>query len=242
MRTLYGFHQSPWTERALWALDHHALVYRYHEHIPLLGEVLLRRKARTLTNKAVTVPLLIDGKQILRSSDEIARYADRMGSGTPLFVRHDNGDMDRYVTLADRMLCASRAWVLSRLLKNRAAQREALPSFLPGPMATLLAPTAMVGAFFLRVKHVVPRDVQGAIHRELIPALEEIRKALTGKVYLLGSFSFADMAVASALRAVRPEERAQIGPATRAIWTNERVAESFEDLLMWRDAIYAKHR
>ncbi|MCL2778597.1 MAG: glutathione S-transferase N-terminal domain-containing protein [Polyangiaceae bacterium] len=242
MRTLYGFLQSPWTERALWALDHHSLAYRYHEHIPLLGEVLLRKKAGTLTKKNVTVPLLIDGKQILRSSVEIARYADRMGSGTPLFVRNDNGSIDRYITLADRMLCAGRAWVLSHLLKNRAAQREALPSLLPGPIRTLLAPTAMAVAFFLRVKHAVPPDVQGQIDRELIPALEDVRKALTGKVYLLGSFSFADIAIASALASVRPTDRAPIGPATRAIWTNERVAESFEDLLMWRDAIYAKHR
>ena len=46
MRTLYGLTQSAWTEKARWALEHHGIAYRYHEHVPVLGEVLLRLKAR----------------------------------------------------------------------------------------------------------------------------------------------------------------------------------------------------
>ena len=51
-RTLYGLSLSPWTERARWALDHHGVAYDYHEHVPMLGEVLLRMKARTRRARA----------------------------------------------------------------------------------------------------------------------------------------------------------------------------------------------
>ncbi|AKV04166.1 Glutathione S-transferase family protein [Labilithrix luteola] len=242
MRTLYGLRQSPWTERARWALDHHAVSYRYHEHVPGLGEVLLRKKAGSLRENRASVPLLVDGRDVLKTGAEIARHADRIGRGAPLFPRSSERDLMHYVELSDRISGVGRAYILPRLMRDRAAQRESLPSFLPGPAKRMLSPVAATAAWFLSSKYAVPRDVEQEIEKTLRPALEEVRRSLAGKSYLLGSFSFADVAIASSLRALRPEERAPIGPATRAMWTNEPVANAFEDLLMWRDALYAKHR
>ena len=67
---------APWCERARWALDHHGLLYREIEQVPLLAEVSLRVAARRLLRRA-TVPLLVDGPAALMGSDEIAGYAER---------------------------------------------------------------------------------------------------------------------------------------------------------------------
>jgi len=242
MRTLYGLAQSPWTEKARWSLDHHGVAYRYHEHVPVLGEVLLRRKAKPKKGEKASVPLLVDGKEVRTSSLAIARHAESIGKGDPLFPRGAEDDVTKWAELSDRIIGVGRVKVLAALKTNRAAQREALPDFIPGPLRFAFTPMATTASAFLAMKYDVPRDLAGAVGSTLCPALDEVRRGLGGKDYLLGRFTFADVAVASSLRSLRPEARAAIGPATREIWTNEAVAAEYEDLVMWRDAIYRKHR
>jgi glutathione S-transferase len=90
MLTLVGEYFSPWTEKARWALDHHRLEYRYREHVPLLGEALLRVRADRLTGR-VSVPLLITDTGPILDSFAIAQHADRIGRGARLSPpgRHD---------------------------------------------------------------------------------------------------------------------------------------------------------
>lgn len=244
MRTLYGLTQSPWTEKARWALDHHSIAYRYHEHVPVLGEVLLRIKARSRPKgTAPSVPLLVDGTEALCSSFAIARHAESIGRGDPLFPKEHADAIDRWAELSDRMIGAGRSRVLAKLRTNRDAQREALPSFIPGPLRSLMTPMATTAAWFLASKHDVPRDFDAEAEASLRPALDEIRAALGGgRPHLVDRFTFADVAIAAALQTLRPRKRAPIGPGTRAIWTNEALASRYEDLLTWRDAIYAKLR
>lgn len=239
MRTLYGLTQSPWTHRARWALDHHGITYRYHEHVPMLGEVLLRRKAKA---KKATVPLLADGDRAVMGSFEIARHAEANGRGASLFPRGRDAEIARWNDVAERMTNVGRAWVFKNLQTSREARAEALPSFMPDAIRGALAPTAGMAVSFLAKKYAVPTDVDAEVAQVMRPALEEVRAALAGKPYLLESFSYADITVACALQAVRPHDRAPIGPGTRAAWTNEALAAEFEDLLMWRDAIHRKHR
>lgn len=245
MGTLYGMSQSPWTEKARWALDHHDVAYAYHEHVPLAGEVLLRAKLRKHRGtKPTSVPLFAaaDGA-LYTSSLEIARHADRVGRGTALFPHGSADDVERWNELSDRMIGVGRVRVLARLRSDRELQREALPGFVPGFVRGALASSSSLASRFLAAKHGVPADVEGEVERTLRPALREVRRALAGGRYLVGgALSYADVAIAAALRAVRPESRAPIGPATRAAWSDESLAREFEDLLMWRDAIYAKHR
>ncbi|MBS2013186.1 MAG: glutathione S-transferase [Deltaproteobacteria bacterium] len=246
MRTLYGITVSPWTEKARWALDHHGLAYEFREHLPILGELSLRVKA----NKArdfkrgdkATVPLLVDGDAVLASSQAIARHADRVGGGDPLFPKEHAEEVERWVALSDRIIDAGRAKVLDGLLSNRRAQIEALPSFIPDFARGLFTPMASMAARFLASKHEAPKDVQAAARDTLRPGLLEVRKARGDRDYLLGRLTFADLAIASALRVVRPEATAPFGPGTREIWTNEELAAEFTDLLAWRDALYARHR
>src|SRR5262245_37961692 len=86
MRTLIAEYFSPWSEKARWALDHHGLAYKYREHLPLLGEPLLRLRARRLTGR-VSVPVLVTPEGVLADSFAIARHADELGRAPALFPR-----------------------------------------------------------------------------------------------------------------------------------------------------------
>lgn len=62
--------------------------------------------------------------------------------------------------------------------------------------------------------------------------------------YLLGSFSYADIAAATLLQGVQPvvDDCLPLDRATRAAWTQPALAREYADLLQWRDDIYRKHR
>ena len=249
MRTLYGLTQSAWTEKARWALDHHGIAYRYHEHVPVLGEVFLRLKARPRPpGTKASVPLLVDGDQVLRSSLAIARHADELDRGEPgakpLFPSGQESEVERWADLSDRMIGAARVRVLVGLRKSRAAQREALPTFIPAPLRSLMTPMAVIAAMFLLSKYDAPRDADADAEADnvLRPALDLVRKELGGRATLLQDFTFADVAIAASLQALVPRALAPLGPATRAVWQNVALAREYEDLLAWRDEVYAKHR
>ncbi len=239
MRTLYGLVQSPWTQRARWALEHHGVAFTYHEHVPMLGEVFLRRKAGV---RKATVPLLSDGNDAIMGSFEIAKHAERIGRSAPLFPQGKDADVERWNDVAERMTRVGRMWLIRNMLESREAQRESLPAFIPGFMRGALAPSSAMALRFLAKKHNIGSNVDDEVEHTLRPALEDIRKALHGKSYLLDVFTYADMAIAAALQVVRPHEKADLAPGTRQAWTNDVLAKEFDDLLDWRDTIVRKHR
>lgn len=239
-RTLFGLSQSPWTERARWALDHHGVLYSFHQHVPMLGELLLRRKARA---KKATVPLFVDGDEVVMDSLAIARYAERIGRGASLFPRDSEEEVTRWVGVADRMLQVGRAWLMRRILASRAAREESLPSFIPQRVRGPFAPTTLVAVKFLMRKYDVPADVDAEVERVLRPLSSLVREAIRNRPYVLSSsFSFIDVALASAMQVIQPRSEMPLGPAVREAWTNASLARDYGDLLEWRDAIYSKHR
>jgi len=243
-RTLFGLRVSPWTERARWALDHHRVAYTYHEHMPLIGELLLRRKART--SKA-SVPLLSDEDDVVMGSLAIAKHAERRLGGSPLFPQGKEDEIDRWADVAERVTAAGRDRLLFRMIASPKAQAESLPSFVPSGLRGALAPSAGMAIRFLARKYRSGDDL-GAIEARseetIRPLLEETREAIKDGGYVLTKdcFTFADIALASSLQVLRPRMEMTIGPATREAWTNEKLADEFEDLVAWRDTVYAKHR
>jgi glutathione S-transferase len=238
-RTLYGLRQSPWTERACWALDHHGVAYTYHEHLPMLGEVLLRRKAK---RKKASVPLLADGDTIVMGSFEIAKHAERIGRAGALFPSDTDAEMAHWVDVAERMTRVGRALLLRKAATDRAVQIELLPGFIPGVIRGALAPTAGMALRFIGKKHDVPEDADAEVEHVLRPLLKEVDDALRGRTYLFPTFSFADMAIASSLQVLRARPDSKVPAAVREAWGNPALAEDFPALLKWRDAIYEKHR
>jgi glutathione S-transferase len=89
------------------------------------------------------------------------------------------------------------------------------------------------------------------LERDVTPILRDLDERVGASTegnlrYLLGEFTFADVAMACALGAIRPTDRepfvAKLGPAAKAAWHREEVARAFPRVLAWRDRLYAAHR
>ena len=78
--------------------------------------------------------------------------------------------------------------------------------------------------------------------------LTTIRRGLDGKAsdgqYLLGSFSYADIAVAQVLFLVAPKNLGGFRLSADGLrgYTDVALSEEFKDVVQWRDDLYAKHR
>ena len=243
MRTLYGLTISLFTEKALFALDHHVIPYQFHEHVPLIGELFLRLKSKgRATGTKATVPLLVDGDESLTSSIAIAQYADRIGSGAKLFSAEHDEAIAHFAALSDQIIEMGRTRLVHGMRGNHEAQLENTPAWVPGPLRGAFAPSVALATSFIASKHKVTSD-SGEVIARARPALEEVRAALAKGPYLVGdSFSFADIAIASALGVVKPHANMPVGPATRVILTQETLVDELADLLSWRDEVYRQHR
>jgi len=236
---------SPWSEKARWALDHHGIAYAYSEYLPMLGELPLRIRAGKMRGK-ITVPILFDGDLVVDDSFAIARHAEALGekgkAGAPLFAPGDA--VAAWNATSDELLAAGRALVLRNIGADGEAQREALPSFVPDALRAASASMAVMATRFLAKKHGTrDADPEACIAR-MDATLAKLRKALGGRAYLCGAFSYADVAMAAAMQMVAPVDDAYIplGEATRRCWTVQPLATKYAELVAWRDALYAKHR
>ncbi|APR75354.1 Glutathione S-transferase family protein [Minicystis rosea] len=242
MRTFVAEHFAPWSEKARWALDHHRLTYAYREHVPLIGEPLLRIRARKLRGR-VSTPLLITPHEVLADSFAIARHADRIGSGATLFPQ--GADIEGWNARSEAALAAGRVLYLDRFAGDPAAKVEMLPPFLPEKARRAAMPMADVAIAFLRRKYGIDAASCAEAEATLVRELEGLRAALGGRPWVLREcFSYADVAMAVTLQFVAPVDARYIalGPATRASWSHPGLAERFADLVAWRDALYERHR
>lgn len=235
---------SPWSERAKWALDHHRLSYKNIEHAPFIGERRLRRLVGADRPRA-TVPVLLTGEQVLCDSWDIACYADREGAGTRLIPKEHEAAVRKWNDLADETMAAGRALVAAALLASPAAIDEGLPPQVPGWLRPLLRPIGTYGVKWFSRKYALHRMDAAAQRAKLRSTLEVLRAEMTPeRPYLLGSFSYADIVMATCLQGVLPvaDRYIELGPATRQVWTITELAAAFPEVLAWRDRLYAQHR
>ncbi len=240
MDQLVGLPYSPWTEKARWALDHHRVAYRFHEHVPLLGEPILRLRAPK--GKKPTVPLYIHRAGSIVDSIDIARYAESVGQGTPLFVAKYIDTIERWNRASESLLVVARGLVIRNLLADKDAQLEAIPRFLP--FRSMLTPVARSATRFIGSKYAASESPELDVERVVVPLLDAWKTELGGRATLFDAFSYADITMAAALHFVTPvsSEYVRLGPATRRTWTHSGLSKKYADLLSWRDALYAKYR
>lgn len=246
MPALIGEHFSPWSEKARWALDHHGVAYTYREHVPLLGEPLLRFRARRLTRR-VSVPLLVTRAGPIPDSFAIARHAEQVGSGERLFPAEHEEQIAAWNARSEVALAAARALYLDRVMADREAKIEMQPPWLPLAVRRVSVPLADVAIGFLRRKYAVEQANTGGAEASLLRELEALRAALAagGGPHLIDDrLSYADIAMAVTLQLVVPpaERFLALGPATRATCTASSIAARCPDLLAWRDALYERFR
>jgi glutathione S-transferase len=245
-RKLVSLKVSPWSERAKWALDHHGLAYEVVEHFPVVGERRLRQLVGP-TKLTATVPVLLDGDEVLSESWDIALYADRVGRGTKLIPRDLEADIKRWTGVADEAMQAGRALVLAAMLATPGALDEGGPRSVPRWLRPMLRPIARRVMHAFARKYGLRLDATGEQVAAFRVGLDELRKGVgsaAGAPFLLGSFSYADIAMATLLQGVAPvaDRFIRLGPGTRRAWTQEELASEYGDLVAWRDAIYEKQR
>lgn len=245
MLDLYGIAYSPWTAKARWALDHHKIPYRYREHLILFGMPELRWRLKKPFGD-ITVPVLVNGRSTVMDSFEIARHVDVTGSGAPLFPEGKLAEIREINRLSETALDCARAFTLFRISKDKEAQVEALPAFLPHRLRPWFRWMAPIGANYIVREFNVRRKTATGYEEDYREVLDTFRQKLSesGGAFLLGSFSYADIAAALALQGVDPVDHPTIpmGTATRRIWRHPQLAEQYQDLLAWRDRIFSDHR
>lgn len=238
---LWGLSYSPWTEQAKWALDHHGIAYRLRPYVPFVREAALRMQMKKFWGR-VTVPVLIDGNTVYPDSLDIIRLADKIGAGTPLLPAELAQQAESWKARADATLDAARGLVTRRVRASEAALIESAPRSVPG---WLKRPLAISGLWLFGRKYRLAAN--GADDESRIAeTLDALRGELarSGGKYVLGRFSLADVSMAAMLQIVKPVDAnyMKLSPGMREAWHTPILAEKYEDLLMWRDGIYAQHR
>jgi glutathione S-transferase len=240
---LYGMAYSPWTERARWALDYHRVAYRYHEHVPLLGEPLLRFRARHTGRAKVSVPLFIDASGSYGDSLDIIKHADQLAATHPLV--HDSAVTQRWAERLEPVLNTMRARMSVAILGDPAAAREAASGAVPDFLAGALRPVTARVARFLAGKYgysVSPEASDLDTPRRVFTSL---REELAGREHLIGdALTAVDILAATSLQGVTPvsDKYIALKPATRRAWHSEPLAHEFADLIAWRDRLYDRYR
>jgi len=229
---LVGESFSPWTKKARWALEFCGIAYNYQEYTPTLSEPALRWKLKQWSG-TVSVPVLFVKQQVFRGSWEIAQYANDTTGSNRL------GEMEAispWNDLSESALAEGRTQVVRCILESKEALKESLPSFVPKPMRSTMSFVARDAVQRLDRKY-ADLERPGATHQALLRTREGLVKS--GSDYLLGEFSYADIALAVVLEVVAPIAKVEppLGPATERCWNNANLANEFEDLLRWRDRL-----
>ncbi|MBX7079044.1 MAG: glutathione S-transferase N-terminal domain-containing protein [Nannocystaceae bacterium] len=244
---LWSLPYSPWSEKAKWALDHCGVRYAKQRYEPLLGEPAMRWRTRRWRGR-VSVPVMRCDDGWLTDSFDIACWAAAQTPAAGLVppallerVREANAR-------SERGLAAGRARSLMRLLDHRAGLRDMVPPATRGPLGPLAVPIAAFGV--RRTLRKYQQTVAGDAEQTLVEVLDGLRAELHARggaegelVYLLGSFSYADIAMAQVLAFVDPPAtHLRLTEATRETFRDPELAPRYDDLLRWRDALYREHR
>ncbi len=238
MKTLYTIHHSPWSERARFALLHHGIEFREREHVPLIGAIPLRIRARKWSGQ-LSVPLLIDERGSVQGSLAIAEHVDAYGKNSPLVPKEKSAEIRAFFDEIEDSMRAARERFTHALRSDAEAQRESAPPFLRA--IGMAGPSVWLGSRFIVSKYDAnDGSVLDRIHR----GLTTVRNAIGKKEYVYDSFSFADIIAASAVQTVYPfdDKYLVIPPGTRRLWNHAELAEEFADVMAWRDRLYEKHR
>jgi glutathione S-transferase len=243
-RKLVTLSYSPWSERARWALDHHGLAYQRVSHTPFLGELKLRRLLGKRRKGRATVPVLIAGDEVLTDSFDIALYADREGAGAKLIPKEHEAELRTFAERVDAAMQHGRVLLVSRLLASGPARDETLPRWVPGAVRPLLRPVTHFGTAWFGRKYAIDLDSLATHRAALHSALTEFRAALGGRDYVYGTFTWADILLASIVQGIAPvdDRYIRLGEASRKVWSHPDLAADFVDLVTFRDALYARHR
>jgi glutathione S-transferase len=184
---------SHYCEKARWALDRAGVEYIEETHLPLFHYTATYRNGGKRT-----VPLLVDGKTVVRDSTDIVAWADkhRPGSMIPLAGAEDalaiEDDLDNHFGPA------TRRWAYYYLLPNKDADRYIVEG-APKWQARLLKISRPLAVRFLRRGLKLNAAGVDRSHKKIEATLGRVDDILgDGRRYLAGDrFTVADLTFAA---------------------------------------------
>jgi glutathione S-transferase len=238
MHELVFIAYSPWSMRARLALDAQGVPWKGRPYIPQISEPGLRWRLKQLTGKVTTPVLFPDDGPPLTDSFDIAAWAAAR-SARPLITPENRAQCEAFNQLANRALEAGRIRTTRRVRADTEALRESLP-----PPVRALGPVGLAigrkASGDLISKYAVGDNSDESMLVEMRLALTKLADALQGRDWLLGDFSYADITAAASLSFVKPHESTPLGPRSRALWTEDGLAQEFSELVTWRDRAVAE--
>jgi glutathione S-transferase len=187
----------------------------------------------------VSVPLLVEDGTAIMDSLAISEHVDRAGSNSRLFpLEHHTSILELNARL-EPMFHAARARAVQGALTDDDAALDLVPLQLRSlPFARS---AARLGSRFVAWKH---PTLSSGIREQLRAGLEEVRRLLTGREFVHGAFTYADIIAASTIQLIAPpsDKYLPLSPVMRRQWSDDELADEFADLVAWRDDLYANHR
>lgn len=189
---------SHFCEKARWALDRTAVVYREEDHVPLL-----HWRASLGAGGGRTVPVLVTPGKVLRESNQILRFADeQLPADLRLFPAEPglSAEVERLTAEFDRGLGpAVRRFLYYYLMQHRELVVELLAC--TGPRWERGVVRRMYPLFAALMKRGLKIDAKGAerSRTKMLAILDEVDGLLAdGRKFLAGDrFSAADLTFAS---------------------------------------------
>jgi glutathione S-transferase len=132
----------------------------------------------------------------------------------------------------------------ARIQDDNDALGELVPGFVPEALREASVPVVSSTLAFLGRKYRANAASSAQAQAALVEELENLERAIARAPYLLGAFSYADIAMAGALHYVEPvgDRHMKLGAATRQSLRDAPLAERFANLVAWRDDLYERHR
>ena len=193
MTTLITIPFSHYCEKARWALDRVGVTYEEHGHLPLFHYLESWRRGRNRT-----VPVVIDGKTVIKDSTDIIAWADAKRPGSLIPVAGAQELLAIEDDLDNHFGPHTRRWGYFHLLPNRATDRH-ISVGVPRWETALLGLTRPLAVRFLRRSLKI--DAAGAERsREKIEAtFDRVEQIMgDGRRYFAGDrFTVADLTFAA---------------------------------------------
>jgi glutathione S-transferase len=243
---LVGLHVSPWSIRSRWTMHHAGLThYTFEEYTPIVGEYYLRYRCGNYWDK-ITVPILFatdlsnNIKHIVTDSVDIAKFADTIRiSGPSLFPKGSEEEINRFVDLANKMMECGRHMTMSKINNHQEAKDELVPGWMKSiPWIGNKVGNSAVS--YMLNKYPTNSEQDLATYRSTLQLAKEQLQKSEGEYLVNDTFTFADIALASAMNPPAKFWNLPFGFRKMLDETALQVSE-YRDLLAWRDNIYEKH-
>jgi glutathione S-transferase len=203
---------SHYCEKARWALDRVALLYREEPHAPLLHRLATKR------NERGTVPVLVHAGLRFSDSTDILKHVDTVCGGDLLYpsdgqLRHD---VDELEDQFDKQLGPhTRRWAYGQALLQRKSLRSLWSRDVPPLEASLMQViTPLIRRLVQKAYRITPENAQRSlervlgIFRQVDELLSDGRRFLVGERFTAADLTFAALATPVLLpaecRAVQP--------------------------------------